>query len=495
LTLLSGGDDPQRNALHELTMISAEARRIPSFYGLMKRNQEDAIELLQTAAKVQQKLDNVSRRSQSAAAQEILSKHSVVLEVLDKLHTIVRDYVGLLQGEVAKSADKPLEKFMASRGRRKAEQFSSALLVEASVLGELSDDLLQHDSDYHQLGDGEGEEVVEILDPDGRQMWVDNFGPTAFMVDVVKVVKGLLKYLQRNLSSDERRTLLQVFDPSSTGQISSIRWNEFLKGFGPMKNCLENLHEMLAQPWFHGFLSKSDSTKLLEVEPVGTFMVRFSSTKPGSFSLAHTMQNNVVNHVIIHTRENGFAVREEAREKLFPSVSHLIDAYSTLLSHPYSQSFHRQLWWHGDISGDEASELLKDKKPGTFIIRFSSTQRGCFASSFVGKNNVIEKGLIIGSANGYSLSTKHFQSMEELVASLQQWDVFGEPYKNTTNEINDTMRNRIVNEIVQTEQSYVRTLDLIVNVSLGFLSSVFCFACGELLMRFVYGRSDFQKNG
>jgi len=30
------------------------------------------------------------------------------------------------------------------------------------------------------------------------------------------------------------------------------------------------------------------------VEPQGTFMVRFSSTKPGSFSLAHTMAGSVV---------------------------------------------------------------------------------------------------------------------------------------------------------------------------------------------------------
>jgi len=55
-------------------------------------------------------------------------------------------------------------------------------------------------------------------------------------------------------------------------------------------------------------------------------------------------------------------------------VSHLIEAYAQLLVRPYSQTFPRQLWWHGDISGEEASELLKEKKPGTFIIRFSGTQ-------------------------------------------------------------------------------------------------------------------------
>jgi len=142
----------------------------------------------------------------------------------------------------------------------------------------------------------------------------------------------------------------------------------------------------------------------------------------------------------------------------------LIEAYSQLLQKPYKQTFFKQLWWHGDISGDEASELLKDKKQGTFIIRFSATQRGCFASSFVGKDNVIEKGLIIGSPTGYTLSGKQFDSMDAIVASLQQWAIFTEPYKNTTNEVNDRMRFKIVSEIVQTELSYVRTLDTVCNL-------------------------------
>jgi len=38
----------------------------------------------------------------------------------------------------------------------------------------------------------------------------------------------------------------------------------------------------------------------------------------------------------------------------------------------------------------------------------------------VGQNHVIEKGLIVGSPGGYTLSGKQFASMEEIVASLIQ---------------------------------------------------------------------------
>ena len=58
--------------------------------------------------------------------------------------------------------------------------------------------------------------------------------------------------------------------------------------------------------------------------------------------------------------------------------------------------------------------------------------------------------------------------MEEIVASLQQWDIFTEPYKNTTNEVNDSMRFKIVSEILETENKYVETLDILVNVSYCF---------------------------
>eukprot|EP01108_Squamamoeba_japonica_P007948 TRINITY_DN690_c0_g1_i1.p1 TRINITY_DN690_c0_g1~~TRINITY_DN690_c0_g1_i1.p1 ORF type:complete len:260 (-),score=135.17 TRINITY_DN690_c0_g1_i1:206-985(-) len=233
LTLMPG--DHERNFVAELHAVQLEAKRIPQCYKLMKKNRDDALELVQTAAQVQQKLDTVARRAESASATAVLSHHSVILEVMEKLKSIAGEYVALLQAEVHKSGDRPLEKFMASRGRRKVEQFSSALLVEASVLAELSDDLLmQHDSEYSAeaaaaADAAAGVEMVEILDPDGRQMWVSEFGATTFMVDVVKVVKGLLRFLNVNLTSEERRTLLQVFNPSNTGQMSSLRWNEFLK--------------------------------------------------------------------------------------------------------------------------------------------------------------------------------------------------------------------------------------------------------------------------
>uniref|UniRef100_A0A7S1VQ07 Uncharacterized protein n=1 Tax=Sexangularia sp. CB-2014 TaxID=1486929 RepID=A0A7S1VQ07_9EUKA len=454
------------NFVAELGKVKVETASIVQL--LSSQRPDDVQELVTTAQKALKTLDRLFARAGHSQATNVLQS-KLLMDAVDKLNYIVTDYIDLLKDLTAKGT---LAKTLtSSRGRRKFEQLNSALLVETTVLEELSEDMLaSHDTEYQKLPqfDTTPEEKVEIDDPEGHALWVDLFGDTAFMVDVNKLVKGLMRALEVNLTTAERTILLLVFDPSNTGTISSLRWNEFLKGFGPMSACLHNLQSMLAKPWFHGFLSRDDATKLLEVEPVGTYMVRFSSTKPGSFSLAHTMAQGKVNHVIIHTRSNGFAIREDnAKEKLFPTVQHLVDAYEGILVQPYMQTFPRQLWWHGDISGDEASDLLKGRKPGTFLIRFSATQRGCFASSYVGQDGTIEKGLIVGSPTGYQMSGKTFTSMEEIVASLVHWGIFSEPYKNTTNEVNDKQRHKIVSEIVSTEVSYLRSLQTAIDLFLN----------------------------
>jgi hypothetical protein len=41
----------------------------------------------------------------------------------------------------------------------------------------------------------------------------------------------------------------------------------------------------LFRRWFHGFLSNAEAERLLEPCEVGTFLVRFSRSDPGSFAI------------------------------------------------------------------------------------------------------------------------------------------------------------------------------------------------------------------
>jgi hypothetical protein len=190
---------------YELDAVRTQTARINGYYQPCKA--DDVVELVQTASKVQSKLDKVYQRTNKPSYAEKLSEHSVIKEVMEKLKNITDEYVQLLASEGAN-----LQKYLNSRSRRKIEQLSSALLVEASVLAELSDDLLSiNDSNYQVLPDAvDPEERVEILDPEGARMWNELFGQT-FMVDAAKVMKGLLRELNVNLSAPERKILLQVF--------------------------------------------------------------------------------------------------------------------------------------------------------------------------------------------------------------------------------------------------------------------------------------------
>ena len=44
--------------------------------------------------------------------------------------------------------------------------------------------------------------------------------------------------------------------------------------------------------WFHGFLSSVEAERLLERQPVGTYLIRFSKSRSGSFAIGYVDANN-----------------------------------------------------------------------------------------------------------------------------------------------------------------------------------------------------------
>jgi len=48
----------------------------------------------------------------------------------------------------------------------------------------------------------------------------------------------------------------------------------------------------LCEPWFHGFLTHRETELLLEKEEIGAFLVRFSESRPGAFTLAFVHKNS-----------------------------------------------------------------------------------------------------------------------------------------------------------------------------------------------------------
>lgn len=90
-----------------------------------------------------------------------------------------------------------------------------------------------------------------------------------------------------------------ILDSSNTGLVNQHKFSEFLKCFGPLGVCSTQVREMLCQPWFFGFLSKKEAELLLSPEQPGTFLIRFSKSKPGNLALAFADQKGRYYHILI----------------------------------------------------------------------------------------------------------------------------------------------------------------------------------------------------
>jgi hypothetical protein len=101
--------------------------------------------------------------------------------------------------------------------------------------------------------------------------------------------------------------------------------------------------------WFHGFLSSIEAERFLERQPPGTFLIRFSKSKPGSFAIAYVDANNrnAVTHTLITCAPpSGFKIEEaynrSAKGRLFVTLNEIVEFYSYILKIPFRSDLSRQ---------------------------------------------------------------------------------------------------------------------------------------------------------
>jgi len=130
----------------------------------------------------------------------------------------------------------------------------------------------------------------------------------------------------------------------------------------------------------------------------------------------------------------GFAALSEgnqAKELVFKSLHDLVDMYTkmSVLTMPFSTALTHKAWFFGDVTRDEAEQLLTGQPSGTFLIRFSD--QGFLAASFVGAQGKVLKGLITKSNFGYQVNSQGmtFQTLDELIQHYQEQQIFSLPYQ------------------------------------------------------------------
>ena len=58
----------------------------------------------------------------------------------------------------------------------------------------------------------------------------------------------------------------------------------------------------------------------------------------------------------------------------------VLEFYKQWLLFPFSGSLSKESWFHGDLTKEEAEDLLKEQKPGTFLIRFGDSHTSYYCS-------------------------------------------------------------------------------------------------------------------
>jgi len=211
-------------------------------------------------------------------------------------------------------------------------------------------------------------------------------------------------------------------------------WN-FLKGFGPLADCIQNVKRTVSATWFHGFITSNESKLFLSQQPLGTFLIRFSGSRPGSFVLDYVRDGGTIRSVRLNSNPIGGFVAPieggEVKEKAFKNLTEIVDTYmkKNLLRLPLSNSLPQKPWFFGDITAKEAEQALLGQPVGTFLMRFSQKVVGCFAVSFVGENGEVSKGLITPTNGGYQVSTQGFvfATLDDVITHYKDNKFFDKP--------------------------------------------------------------------
>ena len=107
--------------------------------------------------------------------------------------------------------------------------------------------------------------------------------------------------------------LSQLIQNYQSCTVSSSQFAKMLDWFGPLEICknrnhpnrlgsplLDSIHELLKKTWFHGALPGKQSEDLVTSGENGTFLVRFSTSTPGSYAITVKTKGHSKHYRIMH---------------------------------------------------------------------------------------------------------------------------------------------------------------------------------------------------
>lgn len=181
------------------------------------------------------------------------------------------------------------------------------------------------------------------------------------------------------------------------------------------------------EPWFHGHLSggRHAAEALLKDyrDQEGAFLVRYSETFPGEFSLTFVYDNQP-QHVRIRKKDDKFFLTDQIS---FSNLFELIEYYRRVslqslkftlmldVAVPQPALHETASWFHKSVSRAAAEEMLKRiRHDGAFLVRQSDREPQAFAISFRAEGK-IKHCRIRNEGRMYAIGDAEFESLVALV--------------------------------------------------------------------------------
>eukprot|EP01119_Soliformovum_irregulare_P014223 TRINITY_DN3880_c1_g1_i7.p1 TRINITY_DN3880_c1_g1~~TRINITY_DN3880_c1_g1_i7.p1 ORF type:complete len:1123 (-),score=391.60 TRINITY_DN3880_c1_g1_i7:17-3385(-) len=144
-----------------------------------------------------------------------------------------------------------------------------------------------------------------------KSWWENRFNSTSANVSISTFVEGCLQDLNPTEidstvdPSDVKNVihsgLTDFFTKINTREdfVSLAKLKTFLKLYGPVNKFLSKVYAMYKLPYFHGFISLGEATKLLNGRP-GTFLLRYSQSRieEGFFALNVNKASKIENYAL-----------------------------------------------------------------------------------------------------------------------------------------------------------------------------------------------------
>ena len=173
--------------------------------------------------------------------------------------------------------------------------------------------------------------------------------------------------------------------------VTRDRFLELIMGFGPLPSVSENLMTLFSQRWFFNFMVHQEADRWLKYEAPGSFLVRFwDPTTLSRFAVCYVVPIGggatrvVQERVVSNFPQPGFVYESPGGPILCANLFEVLDVINrTTPLNLFANPLVEEIWFHGGVSADEATELLRTRPAGTFLVRFSTQQHSYTISQIV----------------------------------------------------------------------------------------------------------------